>query len=151
VLAQQQINNDGATASDIQQQVGSEYFQQNTGGQQASDVMNNAGSTVIQNAPNQPLEVSGAPANSVEQDTKSGFRWVIIFGLFFLILLSPALLYVRDMQKTGEITDDIGPLKAPKEEKVVQVVAKEEKKVTKKKPAKKKSATKTKRGKKARK
>jgi hypothetical protein len=152
-FAQQQINNDGATGSEIQQQVGGEYFQQNSNGQQASDVTDNAGSAVIQNAPNQPLEVSGAPANSETEEAKSSFKWVIIFAAIFLILLSPALLYVRDLQKTGEITDDIGPLKAPKAEETVSTEAteaKEDTKTTKKKSSTKakKSSSKTKRGKK---
>lgn len=150
VLAQQQINNDGATGGEIQQQVGGDYFQQNSNGQQASGVTDNAGSSVIQNAPNQPLEVSGAPASSDTTETKSGIKWVVIFAAIFLILLSPALLYVRDLQKTGEITDDIGPLKAPKAEETVSSEVKEETKPTKKKSSAKakKSTSKAKRGKK---
>jgi hypothetical protein len=158
VLAQQQINNDGASGSDLQQQVGSDYFQQNSGGQQTSGVSDNAGASVIQNAPNQPLEVTGAPANTSTDESKSSLRWVIIFAAFFLILLSPALLYVRDMQKKGEITDDILVMKAPKEDtkaakedvEEVKEPKKSEDKPTKKKStkAKKSTASKAKRGKK---
>ena len=158
-LAQQQINNDGATASELQQQSGSENIQQNSGAQQASDVIDNAGAAVVQNAPNQPLDVTGAPANSGTNDDTSPFRWVLIFGLFFLILLSPALVYVKSLQNNGEVTEDILTLKAPKEEskaaKAEDVKTKEEqpakaenKKTPAKSKAKKKTASKTKRGKK---
>ena len=141
-LAQQQINNDGATASELQQQSGSENIQQNSGAQQASDVIDNAGAAVVQNAPNQPLDVTGAPANSGTNDDTSPFRWVLIFGLFFLILLSPALVYVKSLQNNGEVTEDILALKAPKEEPKAKAdtVAKSEQKEDKKTtPAKKKS------------
>ena len=159
MLAQQQINNDGATASDLQQQVGSETIQQNSGAQQASDITQNAGAAVVQNAPNQPLDVTGAPATTATDESRSGFRWVIIFGLFLAILLSPALLYIRDLQQAGDVTDDVLLLKAPKEagkQAVEEEEVSQEKQTAqpvKKKPGakakSKKIANKTKRGKKS--
>lgn len=117
VLAQQQINNDGATGSDLQQQTGSDNIQQNGGAQQASDITNNAGAAVIQNAPNQPLEVTGAPANTTRSTETSGLRWVIIFAIFFAILLSPAVLYARRLPVASETA---ASSKSPKTDKAVQ-------------------------------
>lgn len=136
VFAQQQINNDGANASDLQQQTGSENIQQNTNSQQASDVSQNAGASVLQNAPNQPLDVVGAPANSAVDDAEKDTKWVILFVILFAILIGPAVVYLREMQVAEQVSNNAVEKSKDVTNKVVAADANQEssKKTTEKKP-----------------
>ena len=154
VFAQQQINNDGANASELQQQTGSEDIQQNTNAQQASDISQNAGASVLQNTPNQPLTVVGAPANSVVGDVKTDTKWVVMFVILFAILIGPALVYLREMQ-VSEQSDNTAVADKKQinnaevhKEPVVKGKKATEQKAKPKKKAKKGTVNKSKRGKK---
>ena len=154
VFAQQQINNDGASASELQQQTGSDNIQQNTNAQQASDVSQNAGASVLQNAPNQPLNVIGAPANSTVADAKTDTKWVLLFILLFAVLIGPAVVYLREMQVAEQVdTTKVAATAVPK--KSAETEKPQTKKTTQsnqkekpKKKAKKGTSNKAKRGKK---
>ena len=64
VLAQQQINNNGANGGQLQQQVGGESIMQNRGAQQAKDITQNAGLQALQAIPNKPFVVTGAQSQN---------------------------------------------------------------------------------------
>ena len=99
--AEQSINT-GTPSSDVQQSVSGDYFQKNGTNQPASNITQNAGAEVLQNTPNQRLTVVGAPADSTVSATKSDFRWVAMSLLLFAVLISPAILYARSSQPSGE-------------------------------------------------
>jgi hypothetical protein len=110
-LAQQQ---DGVTASDLQPQVSGSQIQQNQQSQQTSPVTDNAGANTLQNLPNQEISVEGQ-TQPVPEEIESSPRWILLSIIFFGILLSPALLFVRDMKNKGQLesTPKAKPSKQP--------------------------------------
>ena len=99
VLAQQQINNNGANGGQLQQQVGGESIMQNRGAQQAKDITQNAGLQALQAIPNKPLVVTGAPSSeTTTTNQNNATMWVLLALLLFAVLLGPAVAYLRAMQ-----------------------------------------------------
>lgn len=95
--AQQQINNDGASASELQPQ--SQNVQNNAGNQQDGvlNINNNVGnSDLLKNVKVNELNVTGAPSNSeIATTTKSLVSLLVLAFGMFLVLLLPAIAYGR--------------------------------------------------------
>jgi hypothetical protein len=167
LLAQQQINNNGAaTGGELQPQ--SQNIQNNAGSERYSseDITRDvANSDVLKNAQVNNLTVVGAPANeSTQQPSRSFVGWLILAFGILLVLMAPALIYARDYKNQGGLTkaagapaEDISELTAAQEvvtevTENAQPEVKQENKVDKpKKKSKKKPGNKAKRGKKKKK
>ena len=114
----------------------------------------NAGASVLQNAPNQPLNVIGAPANSAVADAKTDTKWVVLFILLFAVLIGPAVVYLREMQvaeqvDTTKVAATVVPKKSAETEKPqTKKTTQSNQKEKPKKKAKKGTSNKAKRGKK---
>ena len=105
--AQQQINNDGASASELQPQ--SQNVQKNAGNQQDSvlNINNNVGnSDLLQNVKVNELNVTGAPAiGSTTKATNNLFSWLVLAFGMFIILLAPAIVYSRKIRPVSNNND----------------------------------------------
>jgi hypothetical protein len=106
-LAQQQINNDGASVNELQPQT--QNVQNNAGSTQGDneDITRDVGnSDVLKNADVDKLNVVGAPAGTTSTQDDNGFVSWLLFGFgILLVLMAPALLYARDIRrKTGSVT-----------------------------------------------
>lgn len=109
VLAQQQINNDGASADEIQPQTTNIQNNAGSSSYRASDITNDVGnSDTLKNAKVNNLGVVGAPASAPKTEPSRGpVSWAILgFGLL-LVLMAPALLYARDYRSRMATGQDI--------------------------------------------
>lgn len=101
----QQINYDGETASTLQNQVTGQDVQNSseTSGQVTESVISNAGSETLNSIPaDQSLTVTGGEVTEPAKDQREIVGWFIIGGTLLLLLLSPALLYVRSLRKQAD-------------------------------------------------
>lgn len=155
-VAQQQINNNGATGGELQQYINGSALQNAPADQQTSPVTPNAGAKTLQNAPNAPLKVTGeqTPQETPENSDRSSFGWITLSVLMLLLLMSPALLYAQSISKKEQaIAAPVDLEVKQKEPQVVEAPPKEptnKASATTKTPKKKskKSANKVKRKKK---
>lgn len=169
-LAQQQINNDGANANELQPQ--SQGIQNNAGSERykSDDITNDVGnSDVLKNAQVGQLNVVGAPAGTTttSEPSRGIFSWLVFAAGILLVLMAPALLYVRDVKRKGgfaneavnpaagfptdtaleeDVLDDLNEAKSEIKQEI-----KQDKKAKSKKKAKKAPHSKPKRGKKKKK
>lgn len=115
VSAQQQINNNGANGSELQQQSKGNLLQNAPAGQQTSPVTQNGGVKSLQNLPNKPLTVTG-----VQQPTaapikeKSIIGWVLLGVTLLFLLMSPAFLYARNISQKNQSTSKTPATPEPK-------------------------------------
>jgi hypothetical protein len=105
--AQQQINNDGANAGELQPQT--QNVQNNAGNQQDNvlNINNNVGSSdLLQNVKVNELNVTGAPAiGSTTKATNNLFSWLVLAFGIFIILLAPAIVYSRKIRPVSNNND----------------------------------------------
>lgn len=176
-FAQQEINNNGAGANELQPQTQNVQSGANSGSTYSTEDITRdvANSKVLENAQVQELNVTGAPASTVDEENTSTLGWVVMFAIFLAILLLPALLYAWDLKRKGQldqasaseegkeaiseelsiveeaVTEDTKESEPAKEEEPQESIAENVKQPEKPKSKKKKPANKQKRGKKKRK
>ena len=99
VSAQQQINNDGANGGELQQNNNGNALQNAQAGQSTSPVTQNGGAKILQNSPNTNLTVTGEPQPTVPTKNKSIIGWVLLAVTLLFLLMSPALMYARNLSQ----------------------------------------------------
>ena len=99
VNAQQQINNDGANGSELQQNNNGNALQNAQAGQSTSPVTQNGGAKILQNSPNTTLIVTGEPQPAVPTKNRSIVGWVLLAVMLLFLLMSPALMYARNISQ----------------------------------------------------
>ena len=100
--AQQQINNNGVSGSELQQNNNGGALQNAQAGQSTSPVTQNGGAKILQNSPNTSLTVVGEPQPTIPKKDESIFDWVLLAITLLFLLMSPALMYARNIAQKDQ-------------------------------------------------